>query len=206
MKNVYQLIVITLFILVSMDQAYSQVRLGAKAGLNMAKVNYDEVFETETKFLPTFMVGGVVEFDFSESLSLGTGLQYHGKGAKSKEEDDVKVTLGYIQVPLQLQFRSNGFFGAVGPYAAFAISGKSIDGDDEEDIEFGSGEEDDWSALDVGVNAEIGYEFNKLRLTASYSAGLSNGIPKDQQDFFEDAKITNAVIGIALTYLFTGVE
>src|SRR5687767_10916123 len=152
MKNVYQLIVISLFVLVSMDQAYSQVRQGAKAGLNLAKINYDDVFETETKFLPSFMVGGVVEFDFSEKLSLGTGLQYQGKGAKSKDEDDVKVTLGYIQVPVQLQYRSNGFFGAVGPYAAFAISGKSIDGDDEEDIVFGNGEEDDWSPLDVGAN------------------------------------------------------
>src|SRR5687767_2986239 len=115
MKNVYQLIVIALLVLVSMDQAYSQVRLGVKAGLNLAKINYDEDFDIETKYLPSFMIGGVAEFDFSEHLSLGTGLQYHGKGAKSEEDDSVKVRLGYIQIPVQLQYRSSGFFAAVGP-------------------------------------------------------------------------------------------
>ena len=202
MKNLLLLLATVLF-LGLLPEASGQVRLGLKAGLNLANLNYDDDFDIETKILPTFMVGGVAEFDFSENLSLGTGLQYHGRGAQDADVDDYKVTMGYIQVPVQIQYRSSGFFAAAGPYVAFAISGQTKDGDESEDIDFGSSVEDDFSALDYGLNLEAGYEFGQLRATASYTFGLADGVPGDLQDFV-DGGVKHGVIGVALTYLFGG--
>ena len=208
MKNQVITLIAAILVLGSVYSGSAQVRLGAKAGVNLANQNYDDFgVDLDLKILPSLMVGAVVEFDFSENLGLGTGIQYHGKGAKYEESgDEQKTTINYLQVPVQLQFRSGGFFGAVGPYVAFAFGGQFDDNGDKEDLEFGSGVDDDFSALDFGINIEAGYEFGQLRATALYGLGLANGIPADQQDLLGDASITNTVIGVALTYLFGGTE
>lgn len=180
-KQSLVLILVALFMGVTAT-GFSQVRFGIKAGLNLADLKFSGLGETSTKMLPTYMVGGVVEFDFAENLGLGVGLQLHGKGAKDGTDgSDASISLGYLQVPVMLQYRNSGFFAGVGPYAAFGIFGKAKEGGDSEDISFGSGAEDDLSALDFGAGIELGYEFSNLRATASYSLGLANGIPKDQR-------------------------
>jgi hypothetical protein len=204
MKTSRLLFLIAGFAVFVISTGIAQPRIGAKAGLNLANMNFsDEFIGVETKMLPTFMVGAVVEFDFSENIGLGTGLQYHGKGYQSDiSGDDSKATLAYLQVPIQLQYRSNGLFAAVGPYVAFGIGGKFKDGDDEEDVDFGSSIDDDISALDFGVNIELGYEFTPaLRATVGYGLGLASALPSDQQDLI-DGDVKHAVIGVALTYLF----
>ena len=206
MKN-HCIFLFALMLIMSMSNTgRTQVRLGAKAGLNLANQNWDGFgIEPDSKLLPTFMAGAVVEFDFSDKISLGTGLQYHGKGLKTEgTTDDIKYTLNYIQVPIQIQFRSNGFFGAVGPYMAYAIGGQVTEDGDSEDLDFGNELDDDYSSTDYGINVELGYEFGSLRATASYGLGLANGIPSDARDLFEDASIKNTVLGVALTYLFGG--
>ncbi len=202
-KVVY--IAFSLFMLAAAGQSFAQARFGVKAGVNLANQNYENFgFEPDTKMLLSFMAGVVAEFDFSESVGFGTGLQYQGKGVKYDVGvlGEQTVSLNYLQIPFQFQFRKDGFFAAVGPYVGFAINGQFDDGVDKEDINFGNDEDDDFGPLDYGVNLEIGYQFNNsLRLTGSYSLGLANLIPADQQDLLEDATAKNSVIGLAVTYL-----
>lgn len=205
MKNVKLLFVLAVFIFGQSISANAQVQFGVKAGLNLANLNYSDEFDTDTKMLPTYMAGVIVEFPFSDNLGLGTGIQLQGKGAKGDDGDDdeSKATMSYLQVPVQLQYTNNGLFAAVGPYVAFGIGGKFDDGaGTEEDISYGSSIDDDFSALDFGVNLEVGYSFGQLRATASYGLGLANGIPADVQDFIGDGSVKHAVIGVSLAYLF----
>ncbi|MDQ3016223.1 MAG: PorT family protein [Bacteroidota bacterium] len=187
-------------------ESFSQARFGVKAGVNLANQNYDNfLFEIDSKMYLSFMAGIVAEFDFSESIGFGTGLQYHGKGVKYDVGvlGEQSVSLNYLQVPFQFQFRKNGFFAAVGPYVGFALNGQFDDGATKEDLNFGNGADDDFAALDYGAILDIGYQFsNSLRLTGSYSLGLANLIPADALDVPEDASIKNSVIGVAVTYLF----
>ncbi len=177
----------------------SAQRFGVKAGLNLATITGDV---EDAKMLPTFMVGGVVEFDFTENVGLGVGLQLHGKGAKTDfGEDDLKINPLYLQVPIQVQYRNNGFFAGVGPYVGFGIAGKLKSGDFSENIEFGNGEDDNFAPLDFGAGLELGYEFGAFRATASYNLGLANIIPGDVAG---DDSARNNVIGISLAYLFGG--
>ncbi|MCB0576564.1 MAG: PorT family protein [Saprospiraceae bacterium] len=189
----------------------AQVRFGVKAGLNLANMSYSNFgeLEPETSMLPTFMVGGQAEFDFSENLGLGVGLQLNGKGAKTtteflSETFETKSNPMYLQVPIMLQYRNMGFFAAVGPYVGFGLFGKAkTDGAEDEDLSFGNSEDDDLAPLDYGAGVEVGYEFGSLRATASYNLGLANAIPKDVREG-TDFKATHGVIGIALAYLFGG--
>lgn len=187
-----------LFVFCCLATASAQ-RFGVKAGLNLATITGDDV--EDVSMLPTFMVGGIVEFDFTDNVGLGVGLQLHGKGAKTEfnEEDDLKINPLYLQVPIQVQYRNNGFFAGVGPYVGFGIAGKLKSGDFSENIEFGNGEDDNFAPLDFGAGVEIGYEFGALRATASYNLGLANIIPGDVAG---DDSAKNNVIGITLAYLF----
>ena len=193
-------IFILAFILLSFSQlASSQVRIGAKAGIGLADENWDNFGgDVETKLIPVLMVGGVIEFDLSEYLSFGTGIQYQGKGT---EVETFKTVMSYVQIPLQLQYTNNGFFGAVGPYYAFALSGKYKRDAGDIDLLFGSTEDDDFSSSDFGANLEVGYEYEQIRVTASYSQGLANIIPSDSRKLF-DGSVKNVVFGVGLTYLF----
>lgn len=185
-------------LLVCISSASAQ-RFGVKAGLNLATITGDV---EDVSMLPTFMVGGVAEFDFTDNVGLGVGLQLHGKGAKQDfGEEDLTVNPLYLQVPIQVQYRNNGFFAAVGPYVGFGIAGKFKAGDFDESIDFGNTEDDDFAPLDFGAGVELGYEFGSLRATASYNLGLSNIIPSDVAG---DESAKNNVIGIALAYLFGG--
>jgi hypothetical protein len=173
----------------------SAQRFGVKTGLNFATVTGGEV---DVSMLPTFMIGGVAEFDFTDNVGLGVGLQVHGKGF---DDNEIKVNPIYLQVPVQVQYRNNGFFAGVGPYVGFGIAGKIKAGDNSQNIEFGNDEGSNLAPLDFGAGVELGYEFDAFRATASYNLGLSNIIPSDVAG---DESIKNNVIGISLAYLFGG--
>lgn len=173
----------------------SAQRFGVKAGLNLATVTGGE---EDVSMLPTFMIGGVAEFDFTDDVGLGVGLQVHGKGF---DDENFKVNPIYLQVPVQVQYRNNGFFAGVGPYVGFGIAGKIKSGDNSQNIEFGNDEDSNLAPLDFGAGVELGYEFGAFRATASYNLGLSNIIPSDVAG---DESLKNNVIGIALAYLFGG--
>ena len=200
MKNHVMFLFVAMLISGAITSGTSQVRLGAKAGLNLATQNWNNYGgNVETQLLPSFMIGGVVEFDMNENWGFGAGLQYQGKGTQVTL---FKTFTNYLQIPVQLQYRSNGYFVALGPYVSYAINGKyKENGGDTFDLSFGSSEDDDFGSTDFGMNLEAGYEFRTLRATASYSLGFANIIPADNKSLSEGS-IHNSVITVALTVLF----
>lgn len=211
MKKLLTFFTAAVFALAFVSTATAQVRFGVKAGLNLANISFSNLGEVkpETSMLPTFMVGGQVEFGLAENIGLGVGLQLQGKGVKSKtdflgETVESKVTPMYLQIPVYLTYRNSGFFAGVGPYAGFGLFGKNkTDGTDSQNLKFGNSMDDDFAPLDFGAGLELGYEFGSLRATASYNLGLANALPKDLVEG-TDVKAKHGVIGIAPAYLFGG--
>lgn len=194
----------------------------------------EDVFgsEMQSSMVPAFHFGGQAEFDLGEKLGLGLGLQLSGKGHKVEFDyeflDSVatfthKSTPLYAQIPAYFYFRSNGFFVSAGAYAGLGIAGRyemttsSVLGEEKEegDIEFTDDydplQEDDpllnYSPFDFGVNAELGYEFGKIRVSASYNYGLTNTFSKDyaeyvKENFDFEVKGSHRVIGVSVAYLF----
>ncbi|MFN0175814.1 MAG: porin family protein [Saprospiraceae bacterium] len=210
MKNLNSVLAVAAFFLFCITTTNAQLTFGVKAGLNLANINYDGDEELDTKMLPSFHAGAVVEFGITENIGIGSGLMVTGKGFKLEEEflgETLKATSNpiYLQVPVTLNYNNSGFFAAVGPYVGFGLFGNAkveAGGEKEtESLEFGSSDEDDYSALDFGASLEVGYGFGPIRVSASYGLGLANVIPKDLADI-TDEKATHAVIGISATYLF----
>ena len=206
MRIFKQTFLIAALLLVGISNSHAQLKFGIKAGLNLANINYDGEDEVDTKILPSFQVGPVIEFGITDNLGIGSGVLVSGKGFKI-EEDGFKAKSNpiYLQVPVMLNYTNSGFFAAVGPYVGFGLFGNTTSefgGDKEtEAIDFGNTDEDGISPLDFGAGLELGYGFGPIRISASYNLGLANIIPKDIADD-TDEKATNNVIGISATYLF----
>jgi len=206
-----QAIAIAALLLVGITTSNAQLRFGIKAGLNLANINFEGDYdEIDTKTIPSFHAGPVIEFGITENIGIGSGLIVSGKGFKVEEEilgEKLKSTSNpiYLQVPVTLNYSNSGFFAAIGPYVGFGLFGNTKSegfGDDETDsIEFGNTENDDYGPLDFGASIEAGYGFGALRITASYGLGLANVIPKDVTDLI-DEKATHNVIGVSAAYLF----
>ncbi len=217
---------ITLLIMLAflgLHTAEAQVRFGIKAGLNLATVSgtsdlddyYEEAYLGQgfnPKLVPSFMIGGQVDYNFGENIGVGIGAQISGKGFRLDESInfegerftyDERTTPIYLQIPLHLIYRNSGFFGAIGPYVGFGIGGRykyefdseSLRFKDDGKIEFTNdvdvdNEMDALTAkinpLDFGAGLELGYEFSNLRLTAGYSMGFRNIYPKDLVDLVDD--------------------
>ena len=212
MKSIFKLTLMAVAVFGAVNFASAQIDFGVKAGLNLANVNYSEE-GLDTKMLVTFQAGVVADINISDHLAIQPGLLLVGKGFKSEVElfgETFKTTANpmYLQVPVNLLYKGNMFYAGVGPYAGFGLFGKvkSEGGgqSDSEDLSFGSGEDDTWSALDFGANLEAGVMLNNIRIGAGYALGLANVIPNDVRS--GDESVKNSVISVNVTYMFGGNE
>ena len=167
MKRVKYLLILGALLVVSMADA--QVRFGAKAGLNIAKAEFNkDAFKSDN--ITGFLIGPTVEAMFGKGgLGIDLALLYSQKGFDS---DNEKVKNSYLEVPVNLKFKLgmplvNPYF-TVGPYLGFRVSGdKRWDVGVREDIKAKS-----FSAgLNFGLGAEL---FNKLQVGLNYGWGLTD--------------------------------
>lgn len=121
---------------------------------------------------------------------------------------DASINLAYLELPVNLAYAaelgSGRLIVGAGPYAGFAFSGKTKvkvsalgqSEEDEQDIEFGS-EEDQIKRMDFGANFMAGYIMNNgLMLKVNYSLGLANLSNVSDSDW------KNRYFGVSLGYFF----
>lgn len=175
--------------------------IGIKGGLSLANANY-EVFETalSTEVLSGFHIGLVSELPVSEALSFSPGILYSQKGFKMNFMGvEVKMPITYIEIPLNLTYKYNAgglsLFGQAGPYLGGGISAKAKSGNEEEEIEFGSGDEE-LKQFDFGVNIGAGIQITNLQFSINYGQSLVN-LENDS-----DALAKLNVISLSVAYFF----
>lgn len=151
---------------------------------------------------PGFLLGGLVDYTFKESLALQSGLLFHLRGrdqtVKAKGTDqfgdviDNKGTydyrISYLEVPVWVNYKlsESGFRLIGGLNFGFAVSakltakGKGTSGDLSESTKVSIGNDvfiNTVRPLDVSLNLGIGKEFlignNPLELTAFVQPSLS---------------------------------
>jgi hypothetical protein len=162
---------------------------------------------------PGFTMGFAASVPLGTSFSFMPALNYIQKGGTVKEDEfEDKLTFNYIEMPLNFVYNANAgkgkFFVGAGPSLSFGISGKdkwedgSESGDD--DIKFGSGEEDDLKPFEFGANFLTGYRFNSgFQVSANYNLGLSN-IANTEGVEAGDYSSHNRYFGISVGYFFQG--
>jgi len=202
------MMVLLLSLLVGGSTLFAQ-GLGLRAGLNFQNLTGDGV--EDGKMVPRFNIGVDYEIAVAPDFYFAPGLLFASKGSKSEWEGvDVEetMTLNYLEVPLNLVYKpvlgSGNLIVAFGPYLGYGLGGKyKLEGSEggvsasvEEDITFGSNEDEDLKPLDVGANIGFGYMFGAgLSLQFNTQLGLVNISHGD------DA-VKNTGFGLSLGYRF----
>ena len=161
-----------------------------------------------------FTAGVFADVALSENFSFQPALNYVQKGSKNEISDmnyESKVTLSYIELPLNLVYKPEmqklRFFVGVGPSIAYALSGKEKEKENGVSntytYKFGNNpDEHDLKALDFGANFLTGIETPGGFLVAlNYNLGLSNLAPGSSSD---DGTIKSNYFGFKVGYKLKG--
>lgn len=162
-------------------KATSEVKFGAKGGINLANIVGDDA--GDANMFVGFNAGFFVEIPVTDKLTIQPEILYSAQGSKSEgplniEGDiyDVKATLkmNYINVPVMFKYQvADKFSLEAGPYVGFLVSAKvkaEVSG-------FGSATEDAkdlFKSTDFGLGLGMNYEFSDVIFAnARYQAGLT---------------------------------
>jgi hypothetical protein len=143
----------------------------------------DESFASRTGFA----IGLGIQRQLGTSLSFAPEALYVIKGTQDSDGGDVKIKLGYIEVPLlfRYNFGSGGQaapFVTAGPTVSFQVSCNLTGDDDSISCDDAFGADESYESIDYGVMVGAGVMFNRFGVSARYELGL-----KDVQkaDFIE---------------------
>lgn len=160
---------------------FSQARFDVKLGMSMSNFTGD----ADADMKVGYKVGLGVDYAFTESWSLQSGLNFTGKGCK---EGDLKMKLNYIELPVLAAFKmpindNVKFVVNAGPYMAVGLGGKLTGIDDLDFKLFGKEDGLDEAAMnrfDFGIQYGIGVElYDHFLISATGQNGFINAYNND---------------------------
>ena len=180
-------------ILVTSTVNAQHVNIGIKAGLNVYTVKTDNGTNFDSKL--GFHAGLIGHIHLNKQFAVQPEIVYSAQGGDYTFEGvETKIKLGYVNVPVMLQYMfDNGFRLQAGPQVGFIISGKRETGGVETEIK------SDINTIDFSLGAGIGYVHpaSGLGVDARYNLGLSN-----INDNNSTVKSTNRGFQLGVFYLF----
>lgn len=151
------------------DASAQGVHFGIKGGLNASSLNYSGNSDMQTKI--GFNAGFLAHIHTSnKSWAIQPELYYSDEGAKSKANNDVKMNLGFLNIPVLAQYMfDNGFRIEAGPQLDLLMSAKQKDNNSSTDIK------DRFKTADFSIPIGVGYlTMNGLGFDARYNFGVSD--------------------------------
>lgn len=206
----------------------SPARLGLKAGLNLANLTgSDAGKDNGFSSLVGLNAGLMADFAFNEHVAFHPELLYSQKGAKlsdsfSYTDDAVRVEqrttgqirLHYLDLPLLLRGKANGFFVEAGPQLGYlmgqktdltltstatAVGGAPVTSTETET----NTATDGIRRFEVGYAVGVGYQLPRgLELGVRYNGGFTSLDNDNNPDL--RAKVRNSVFQFQVGYLFGG--
>lgn len=197
----------------------AQTSFGVKAGGNMSFLNYKiEEGSESVKWNGSrvgFQVGGVAQIGIAENFAIQPELLFMMKGVNKMDVNELgniklNVKTFTIDMPITFIYRTNGFFGGIGPNLSFGVSSKmTVDGND--DVEYDLYEKDaqgeeiifGQKRFEAGANILAGYKLkNGLTFSLNFVQGLTN--LSEYNDDLEDASIKtkSSYLGLSVGYFF----
>lgn len=181
--------------------ANAQIGYGAKAGVNLAKMQFSaEGISMSPSNITNFYVTGYLDAPIAPSLSIQPGISLQGKGMSIKVLDEKASTnLMYLEIPVNFVYYlpagSGDVFIGAGPYAGFGLSGKEKFDGESENVEWGG--DDGLKRFDAGANFLVGYKLsNGFLINAGYGLGLVNAAPTDE------GSVKNRVLSFGVGFQF----
>jgi len=172
MKKISIILVIFSFVLSSSIRA--DIRLGVKAGVNLANPSFN-TDALQTSNFTGFQVGPIVEFTLPVvGLGMDAAIMYSQQGVQLRGLN-LKKTQNTLYVPVNLKYKFGllGSFGGyltAGPYASFKLSG------DDFSVTLDNIQSDLKSqSFGAGINFGGGFELlRNLQVGVNYQIGLTN--------------------------------
>lgn len=201
MKNLIKLSIVVVAAMTMTTQSFAQVKIGVKAGLNIANMVVRDNAETyDMNSLNGFLLGATAESSISKAFAIETGMLLSKKGVKNREQ--VSIHLNYLEVPIHAVYKigsgKNKFLIHAGPYLGFALSGVVKTGAALGNVELKIGndkEKHDIKPLDFGWDFGAGVEIQDMTISFQYGVGLTNIIVDSKTD---GRMMSNRVIGISV--------
>ena len=199
MKKIFTILALSALVFTSVNA--QDLKIGAKAGVNLSSLGGDKVPGIENEGKIGLHLGGVGVYMFSDKFGAQAELLYSSFGGKQTSSfssesfsftDESKVKLNYLSLPLMGKFYATESLSfEAGPRIAFLLSAnEEFEGSETFDgeTESFSGEEDiskGINGLDLGFNIGASYELESgLFFSLRYTLGLSNIY--DSSAFFVD--------------------
>jgi hypothetical protein len=174
--------------------AFSQIKFGIKAGLNLADQSvsgYNVISRTALK--SDYNAGILANINIAESIILQPELVYSGQGAAVKDSSSARVNYNYLNIPILIKYQhSTGLFIETGPQFGFLISAKYKSND------FSMDDKNVTKPTDFAWVLGIGYKIPDLNLglDVRYNWGLTD---VDNGSLFT---VKNQVFQIGVFYIF----
>lgn len=163
----------------------SQTRIAARAGINLATINFND-YKLEKRPLTRLNAGLMIDIPLEENWSIYTGPYYAGKGVIHGRRfganiiDSVTIRLNYIELPVNVAYKfpsqnKNRFAIAAGPYIGYGFNGEifTINSNRPPEKQLHKKETDKYKRLEVGYNLSSLYEIhNKWGFRVDYSKSL----------------------------------
>ncbi|WP_099708910.1 porin family protein [Flavobacterium sp. 9] len=207
------LIICTLFFGVTVMAQTQKIKLGVKAGLNLASLNFDES-ELNSSSKTGFTAGFMVEIPMAKSFSLQPELLYSQQGSKTSFSDkDVTnshykstIDLNYLNIPVMLKYYVfEGLSIQAGPQIGILLKANNKYQDNflgyENHESFNL--KDYSTGIDTSVNFGLGYQFkDKFYADARYNISYSNAFKEGDANHFINNDMKNRVFQITIGYFF----
>lgn len=198
--------VIVLATMAITSQTQAQVKLGAKAGVNMSMLTEDD-----WTMKPGFHAGAYVQINLAPMFSIQPEVLYSMQGGKYHDSEDLlfttttldyKITSHNLIIPIMLQFTPiKQLTIEAGPQLGFNLGMSShtvvttegiVNTENETDYTF---ESDEYNMFDFGVAAGLRLNLsNNLNVYARYVVGMT-GIFVDK----DETKNQNLMFGVGFS-------
>lgn len=192
MKKIYLFILLSV-LTISLSKA-QEVRIGAKAGLNLATFTGDALTGLDTR--AGFHIGGLVEVPISEKFSVQPEILYSEKGSQFFSD---KVNLSYIDLPVLAKYHIiKGLSAELGPVASFLVNAERVQRGKETDVS------ESTKSFDLGIGGGISYRIPMgVFFSVRFTKGLMNISKPDTSDGYSyNSKVQNNVFQISAGYSF----
>lgn len=189
------LFLITLCTTIGSVASAQNTSFGLKAGMTAA--NMKESFEGLNLSYSTkigFYAGTIAEIGIAENFAVQPELFFALMGAQLKDSGiNAKLNLGYINLPVLLKYKSQGFSVFAGPQIGYLVFAKAKNNGKKEDVK------DQFKSTDFSAVIGAGYTLtNGFGFDARYQFGISN-ISKDTE---MDGSGKNSAFNVGVHYFF----
>jgi hypothetical protein len=190
-----------------------KVKLGVKAGLNIASLTFDES-ELDSSGKTGFTAGIMVEIPMAKNFSLQPELLFSQQGTKTSFSDaevtnsnfKSTIELNYLNIPVMLKYYViKGLSIQAGPQIGILLKANNKYQDNflgyENHESFNL--KDYSTGIDTSVNFGLGYQFkDKFYADARYNISYSNVFKEGDVNHFINNDMKNRVFQVSIGYFF----